>query len=87
MLAPSGVRYRGVPLYFPPPPTLYMCTSVHKNSLSLVSAGIPAALAGKIHWIYEALEERGEVENSIVTRRFLEGTLVKEEVEKRAGDW
>ena len=86
MLAPSGVRYRGVPLYFPPPPTLYKCTSVHKNSLSSASAGIPAALAGKFHWIYKALEERGKVRNSAVTR-FLEGTLVKDEVEKRVGDW
>ena len=54
-----------------------------------VPADIPAALARKIHWIYKALEERREVMNSAVTRRFLEGTLVKEEVEKRMreGDW
>ena len=49
-----------------------------------VPAGVPASLAGKIYWICKALEER--VENSIITRKFLEGTLVKKEVEKRAGD-
>ena len=42
-------------------------------------------MAGKIYWICKALEER--VENNIVTRKFLEGSLVKKEVEKRAGDW
>ena len=53
--------------------------------LSSVPAGVPASLAGKIYWICKALEER--MENSIVTRKFLEGTQVKEEVEKRVGDW
>ena len=56
--------------------------------LSSVPADIPAALAGKIRWIYKALDKRG-VMNSAVTRRFLEDTQVKEEVEKRmrTGDW
>ena len=53
--------------------------------LSSVPAGVPFSLAGKIYWICKALEER--MENSIVTRKFLEGTQVKEEVEKRVGDW
>ena len=73
-----------MPLFSPSPNRVH----VYIKILSLsVLAGIPAALAGKIHWIYKALEERGKVMNSAVTRRFLEGTLVKEEVEKRAGDW
>ena len=72
-------------LFLPSPNSV----QVYMKILSSVSAGIPAALAGKIHWIYRALEERGKVVNSAVTRRFLEGTLVKEEVEKRTrtGDW
>ena len=37
-----------------------------------VQADIPATLAGKIRWVYKALEERGKVMNSAVTRRFLE---------------
>ena len=46
-------------------------------------------LGRKIYWICKALEERRKVENSSVTRNFLEGTQVKEEVEKRMrrGDW
>ena len=51
--------------------------------LSSVPAGITAALAGKIYWIYKAMEERRKVKSNGLTRRFLEGTQVKEEVEKR----
>ena len=54
-----------------------------------VPADIPEAVGRKIHWTCKALEERRKVENSSVTRTFLEGTQVKEEVEKRMrmGDW
>ena len=56
-----------------------------------VPADIPEALARKIHWTCKELEERRKVENSGVTRTFLEGiqVKVKEEVEKRTrmGDW
>ena len=57
--------------------------------LLLVPAGIPEAVGRKIHWTCKALEERRKVENSFITRTFLEGTQVKEEVEKRmrGGDW
>ena len=43
---------------------------------------VPASMAGKIYWIYKAVEKRGKM-NSFLTRTFLEGTQVKEEVEKR----
>ena len=54
-----------------------------------VRADIPEAVGRKIHWTCKALEEKRKVENSSVTRTFLEGTQVKEEVEKRMrrGDW
>ena len=61
-----------------------MCLSYVK----LLSTGVPAALAEKVYWVGRQLEER-RVNNSFVTRTFLEGTQVKEEVEKRMmrGDW
>ena len=61
-----------------------MCLSYVK----LLSTGVPAALAKKVYWVGRQLEER-RVNNSFVTRTFLEGTQVKEEVEKRMrrGDW
>ena len=45
-------------------------------------------MAEKVYWVGRQLEER-RVNNSFVTRKFLEGTQVKEEVEKRMrrGDW
>ena len=54
-----------------------------------VPADIPEAVGRKIHWTCKALEERRKVNNSSVTRTFLESTQVKEEVEKRMtrGDW
>ena len=39
-------------------------------------------MAKKVYWVGRQLEER-RVNNSFVTRKFLEGTQVKEEVEKR----
>ena len=54
-----------------------------------VPIDIPEALARKIHWTCKALEERRKVENSSITRTFLEDTQVKEEVEKgmRMRNW
>ena len=61
-----------------------MCLSY----VRLLSTGVPAVLAKKVYWVGRQLEER-RVNNSFVTRTFLEGTQVKEEVEKRmrGGDW
>ena len=58
--------------------------------LSTVPAGVPAALAEKIYWVGKQLEERrGVNDNTAPARMFLEGTQVKDEVEKRMrmGDW
>ena len=57
--------------------------------LSTVPAGVPAALAEKIYWVGKQLEERRRVNDNAFARKFLEGTQVKDEVEKRMrmGDW
>ena len=57
-------------------PLPQLCTNVqvYTKIFSSVSAGIPAALAGKIHWIYKALEERGCGGSIVPTVAFLVST-------------
>ena len=55
--------------------------------LSTVPAGVPAALAEKIYWVGEQLEDRRVNNSTALARKFLEGSQVKEEIEMRMGDW